>query len=126
MHSILFHPLSSSLHPTPISPGVTDVQPEPLRVKVDLVVALLQYTRHRLGILKLPQIDVRPALLDRVTDELSGTSLTLRADDVGLLLLSRFVDDEGGALGFLLRDLLGFDRGGEFRGEGKLLSSRPR
>jgi hypothetical protein len=35
--------------------------------------------------------------------------------------LAGFVDDEGGALGFLLRDLLGFDGGGEFWGEGEVL-----
>jgi hypothetical protein len=38
-----------------------------------------------------------------------------------LLLLAGFVDDEGGALGFLLGDLLGFDGGGEFGGEGEVL-----
>jgi hypothetical protein len=38
-----------------------------------------------------------------------------------LLLLAGFVDNEGGTLGFLLRDLLGFDGGGEFGGEGEVL-----
>jgi len=38
-----------------------------------------------------------------------------------LFLLAGFVDDEGGALGFLLGDLLGFDGGGEFGGEGEVL-----
>jgi len=38
-----------------------------------------------------------------------------------LFFLTSFVDDEGGALGFLLGDLLGFDGGGEFGGEGEVL-----
>lgn len=38
-----------------------------------------------------------------------------------MLLLARFIDDEGGTLGFLLGDLLGFDGGGEFGGEGEVL-----
>jgi len=38
-----------------------------------------------------------------------------------LFLLTGFVDNEGGALGFLLGDLLGFDGGGEFGGEGEML-----
>jgi hypothetical protein len=38
-----------------------------------------------------------------------------------LLLLAGLVDDEGGALGFLLGDLLGFHGGGEFGGEGEVL-----
>jgi hypothetical protein len=40
-----------------------------------------------------------------------------------LLLLAGFVDDEGGALGFLLGDLLGFDGGSEFGGEGEVLEA---
>lgn len=81
----------------------------------------MQNLRNVPRILKLPQINVRPALLDGVTNQLSGTGLTLCADDGGLLLLTGFVDDEGGALGFLLGDLLGFDGGGEFGGEGEVL-----
>ena len=38
-----------------------------------------------------------------------------------MLFLAGFVDDEGRALGFLLGDLLGFDGGGEFGGEGEVL-----
>jgi hypothetical protein len=45
----------------------------------------------------------------------------LGADDHGLFLLPGFVDDESGALGFLLGNLFGFDCGGEFRREGKVL-----
>jgi hypothetical protein len=36
--------------------------------------------------------------------------------------LAGLVDDEGGALGFLLGDLLGLDGGGEFGGEGEVLA----
>jgi hypothetical protein len=38
-----------------------------------------------------------------------------------LFLLSSFVYDESGALGFLLGYLLGFDSGGKFGGKGKVL-----
>jgi hypothetical protein len=38
-----------------------------------------------------------------------------------LLLLPGLVDDEGGTLGVLLGNLLGFDCGGELGGEGKVL-----
>jgi hypothetical protein len=38
-----------------------------------------------------------------------------------LLLLSGLVDDEGGTLGVLLGNLLGFDCGGELGGECKVL-----
>jgi len=82
---------------------------------------MLQNTRDILCILKLPQINVTSALLDGLTNQLGGTGLTLGADDGGLLLLAGFVDHEGGALGFLLGDLLGFDGGGEFGGECEVL-----
>ena len=35
--------------------------------------------------------------------------------------MASLVDNKGGALGFLLRNLLGFYRGGEFGGEGEVL-----
>ena len=43
------------------------------------------------------------------------------ADYRGLFFLAGFVDDEGGALGFLLGYLFGFDCGSEFGGEGEVL-----
>jgi len=92
-----------------------------LRVQVDLVAALLQDAGDVARVLELAQIDVGARLLDRVTDQLGRARFTLRPHDVRLLLLSRLVDDEGGALRLLLRDLLGFNSGGEFGGEGKLL-----
>jgi hypothetical protein len=52
---------------------------------------------------------------------INSAGLTLRADDGGLLLLAGLVDDEGGALGFLLGDLLGFNGSGKFGGEGEVL-----
>lgn len=78
---------------------------------------MLQNRRDILCILELSQVNVTSALLDGLTNQLCGTGLTLGADDSGLLFLAGFVDYEGGALGFLLRDLLGFDGGGEFGGE---------
>jgi len=98
-----------------------DVESETLGVEVDLVVALFEDGGNVAGILKLAQLNVTPALLDGVTDELGGAGLTLCAHNGGLLLLAGLVDDKGGALGFLLGDLLCFDGGGEFGGESKVL-----
>jgi hypothetical protein len=72
----------------------------------------------------LTELDVALALLDCVTDKLSRAGLTLGTDNEGLLLLAGLVDEEGSALGLLLSDLLGFDGGGEFGGEGQMLESR--
>jgi hypothetical protein len=91
-----------------------DIETKTIRVKVDLVTRVLQDLCDLPGVLKLPQVNVRPALLDGVTNKFSGAGLTLGADDGGLLLLAGFVDDEGGALCLLLCDLLGFDGGGKF------------
>lgn len=69
----------------------------------------------------MPEIHVAPALLDGVANQLGRACFTLCPYYGGLFLLTGFVDDEGGALGFLLGDLLGFDGGGEFGGEGEVL-----
>jgi hypothetical protein len=98
-----------------------DVKAKTLGIEVDLVVALLQDGGDVSGILELTQLNVTAALLDGVTDQFGGTGFTLGADDHGLLLLAGLVDDEGGTLGFLLGDLLGFDCGGELGREGKVL-----
>ena len=73
------------------------------------------------GVLDLPQLDVALALLDRVSDQFRRSGLTLGADDECLLLLTGLVDQERSPLGLLLSDLLGFDSGGEFGGEGQML-----
>jgi hypothetical protein len=93
--------------------SLRNVQAQAVRVKVHLVARVLQNLGNIPGILKLPQINVRPALLDGVTNQLGRAGLTLCADNGGLLLLARFVDDEGGTLCFLLCDLLGLDGSGE-------------
>ena len=100
---------------------VADVEAKTLGVEVDLVVALLEDCGNGLGVVELTQVDVRPALLDGVTDELGRTSLTLGSDDHGLLLLPGLVNDEGGTLSVLLSNLLGFNSGGELGREGKVL-----
>lgn len=100
---------------------LADVETEAVRVEVDLVRGLLQDLGNVLRVLELSQVDVCARLLDGVSDQLGGAGLSLGADDGGLLLLAGLVDDEGGALGFLLGDLLGFDGGGEFGGEGEVL-----
>lgn len=98
-----------------------DIETQTLSVEVDLVVALLQDGSNISGVLKLAELNVTAALLDGVTDELGGAGLTLGADDHGLLFLAGLVDDESGALSFLLSDLLGFDCGGELGREGEVL-----
>ena len=97
------------------------IKAKAIRVQVDFVCALLQDLRNVLRVLELPQIDICPALLDRVTNQFGRSCLTLCADDSSLLLLTRLVDDESGTLCLLLSDLLSFDGGGKFRREGKVL-----
>lgn len=92
---------------------MADVKTKTLGVEVDLVVALLEDLGNGLGVVELTQVDVRSALLDGVTDQLGRTSLTLGSDNHGLLFLPGLVNDEGGTLGVLLSNLLGFDSSGE-------------
>jgi hypothetical protein len=101
--------------------GLADVQAQALGVKVDLIVARLQDAGDVLRVLKFSQVDVGSALLDCITDELSGTSLTLCSNDHGLLLLPCLVHNERRTLRFLLRDLLCLYCCGEFGGEGEVL-----
>ena len=98
-----------------------DVETKTLGVEVDLVVALFQDGGDVSGVLELTELNVTAALLDGITNQLGGTGLTLGANNHGLLLLASLVYDEGGALGFLLGDLLGFDCGGELGREGEVL-----
>ena len=100
---------------------LADVEAEAIRVEVDLVLRLLQDLGNVAGVFKLAQVDVCARLLDGVADELGGAGFSLGADYRGLLLLAGLVDDEGGALGFLLRHLLGLDGGGELGREGEVL-----
>ena len=100
---------------------LANVQTQAPAVKIDLVIALLQNLGNIPRILKLSQVDITPALLDGVTNQLGGTGLTLCADDGGLLLLAGLVDDECRTLGFLLCDLLGFYCGSKLGGEGEVL-----
>ena len=103
--------------------SLTDVQTEALAIKVDLIAALLQNLCNIPLVLEFSQVNITPALLDSVSNQLGGTGLTLCADDGGLLLLAGFVDNEGGALSFLLCDLLGFYCSCELGGEGEMLGS---
>jgi hypothetical protein len=101
---------------------LADVETKAVRIQVDLVGRLLQDLGDVPRVLELSQVDICARLLDGVSDQLGGAGLTLGAHDGGLLLLAGFVDDEGGALGFLLGDLLGLDGGGELGGEGEVLA----
>jgi hypothetical protein len=101
---------------------VADVETETLSVEVDLVVTLLEDLGNGLGVVELTKVDVRPALLDGVTDQLGRASLTLGSDNHGLLFLPSLVDDEGGTLGILLSNLLSFNSSGELGREGEVLS----
>lgn len=100
-----------------------DVQAQALGVQVQLVLAaaLLQDLGNVARVLDLPKLDVTLALLDRVSNQLGGAGLTLGTDNESLLLLAGLVDQESRPLGFLLSNLLGFDGGREFGGEGQML-----
>jgi hypothetical protein len=100
---------------------VANVETKTLGVEVDLVVTLLEDAGNGSGVVEFTQVNVRPALLDGITDQLCGASLTLSSDDHGLLFLPGLVHDEGGTLGVLLSNLLGFDGRGELGREGKVL-----
>ena len=108
----------------PLLQPLTNIQPQPIRIQIHLIRPTLQNTRDILRVLKLAQIDVGAGLLDGVANELGGARFTLRPHDAGLLFLARFVDDEGGALGFLLRYLFRFNCCCEFGGEGEVLDVR--
>jgi len=124
-HALPPQPLTSLHHlPLPlrlITSSLGDIQSQPLSVKVDLVVTILENASDAPCVFEFSEIDVAATLLDGVSDQLGGAGLTLGAHDRGLLLLSGLVDDEGGALGVLLGDLLCFDGGGELGGEGEML-----
>jgi hypothetical protein len=102
---------------------VKHVQAQTLGIKHQSVLAtrFLHLRSNEAGILNLLQLEVGLVLLDGLTNQLSGASLTLGPDDHRLLLLASFVDDKGSALGILLGNLLGFDGSGEFGGESQVL-----
>jgi hypothetical protein len=100
-----------------------DIQPQTVRIQIQFILptSFLQYLSDIPRILDPSKIHVTSALLDGVTNEFRGAGFTLGANDGGLLFLAGFVDNESGALGFLLSYLFGFDCGGEFGREGKVL-----
>ena len=103
--------------------SLRNIQPQPISIKIQLILParLLQNRRNIPCILNPSEVHITPALLDRISDEFGGAGFTLGANDRGLFFLAGFVDDEGGALGFLLGYLFGFYCGGEFGGEGEVL-----
>jgi hypothetical protein len=109
------------------SGACNDIQPQAFRVEVQFVLStgFLEELGDDAGILDLPELDVAPALLNGIADELSGAGFTLCADDCGLFLLACLVDDESGSLGLLLSYLLGFDGCGEFGRESEVLLGIP-
>lgn len=115
------HPSAGPLSGPRRAPAVTDIQPEPLCIEIDLVVRFLEGGSDVLRVLELAQIDIGPGFLDRVTDQLCGPRFSLGAHDGRLFLLAGFVDYEGCALGFLLCDLFGFYCCCELWGEGQVL-----
>ena len=96
--------------------SLRNIQPQPISIKIQFVLpaSLLQDRRNIPCILNPSKVDITSALLDCVSDEFGGAGFTLGADDGGLFFLAGFVDDEGGALGFLLGYLFGFYGGCEF------------
>jgi hypothetical protein len=100
---------------------LSNIQTQAVGIKVHFVAATLQDTGYVLCVLELSEIDVRAALLDGITNKFRRACLTLSAYNRGLFLLSRFVDDECSALGFLLSDLFGLDRRCKLGREGEVL-----
>ena len=94
--------------------SLRNIQPQPISIQIQLILParILQNASNIPRVLNPPQIDIASALLDGVADEFGGAGFTLGAYDGGLFFLAGFVDDEGGALGFLLGNLFGFDGGG--------------
>jgi hypothetical protein len=105
-----------------ITRRLRNIQPQSRAIQINLILAPLQHLRNISRVCKFSETHVAAALLDGVTDQLCGAGFSLCAHDNSLFLLSRFIDYEGGALGFLLRYLFCFDGSGEFRGEGEMLS----
>lgn len=105
-----------------LGPGI-DIQAQSLSIQVELVLttALVQDLSNVTGVFDLSELNVTLALLDGITNKLSGAGLTLGANNEGLLLLASLVDHEGSALGVLLCDLLGFNSSCELGGEGQVL-----
>lgn len=99
------------------------VQTQTLGIKVKLVLAtvLLENLGNVTSILDLPKFDVTLALLDSVTNKLGRASLTLCADNEGLLLLASLVNHECRTLSILLSDLFGLNSGSELGREGQVL-----
>ena len=122
----LFHLTRMTSLLMPLTLIITDIQPQPLGIQIQLILppCLLQQTRNIPRILNSPEIHITPTLLDGITDEFRAASLTLRAYHCSLFFLASFVDHEGRALGFLLGDLFGFYCGGEFGGEGEVLEEQ--
>lgn len=103
-----------------------NIQAQPIGVKEKFIPAtvLLEDCRYAAGSLDLLEFNVGLGLLNGVTNELSRAGFSLGSDNHGLFLLTGFVDDEGGALGFLLGNLFGFHSRGELRREGQVLVNR--
>jgi hypothetical protein len=97
-----------------------DIQAQALGIEVKLVLAtvLMENLGNLTSIFDLPELNITPALLDSVTNELGRAGLTLCADNESLLLLAGLVNHERSTLSVLLSDLLSLNSGGELRGEG--------
>lgn len=96
--------------------SLRDIEPQAICIQIQLVLSarLLQDRCDVPGVLNPSQVHITSALLDGVANELRRASFTLGSYNCSLLLLARFVHDEGSPLGFLLGDLFGFDCCGEF------------
>ena len=78
-----------------------------------------QHLRNLFLRLNTPNLDQTiTALRHGLRNDLCRLALALRTDNIGLSFLLRFFDNKSCPLGFLLRDLLLFDRFGELAPEG--------
>ena len=70
MHRIHVHTNPQSLSVLPVLRLSADVQAKRLGVQVHLVPAVLQNGRDGACVFELPQTDIAPRLLDRISNEL--------------------------------------------------------
>ena len=87
--------------------GALTRQQQRLGGQVDRVLGARDGLRD--GARRVDAAQLYEARVRRPPDELRGARLALRADDDGLLVLQRLLDDEARALRILLRDLLRLD-----------------
>jgi len=106
--------------------ALCDIESQTLRIQIQLVpsTSLLQDLGNGSRVLDSLQINIRPTLLNSVSNQLCRSCLTLGSNNHSLLLLAGFVNNKCGSLCLLLCNLLCFDSGRELGRECKVLKSK--